>query len=74
MYHEGSILLGGSGTPPAGSRDYEAAVAKSPLVRHELGSTPMSALWAPTLVTVMQHHGIAIAEEAVAALSNSARP
>ncbi|WP_010097926.1 TIGR02679 family protein [Burkholderia ubonensis] len=49
------------------ARDYEAAAANPPPVRHELSSASVSASWDATLATVMQRHGIAIAEEAVAA-------
>ncbi|KVV42648.1 TIGR02679 family protein [Burkholderia ubonensis] len=49
------------------ARDYEAAAANPSPVRHELSSASVSASWDATLATVMQRHGIAIAEEAVAA-------
>ena len=50
------------------TQDYEAAVANSPPVTHELSGTSVSASWDESLAAVMQHHGIAIAEEAVAAV------
>jgi uncharacterized protein (TIGR02679 family) len=48
------------------ARDYEAAATSAPPVRHELSGACVSASWDGTLAPVMQRHGIAIAEEAVA--------
>lgn len=47
-------------------RDYEAAATIAPPVRHELSGACVPASWDETLATVMQCHGIAIAEETVA--------
>lgn len=49
------------------AQDYEAAAATSPPVKHKLSGAWVSASWDGTLANVMQRHGIAIAEEAVAA-------
>lgn len=47
--------------------DYEAAVTNGPHMRHELSGTCAAASWDLAVMPAMQRHGIAIAEEAVAA-------
>ena len=50
-----------------GAKDYEVAVTNAPHARHDLSSACVAALWDEALMLAMQSHGIAIAEEAVAA-------
>ncbi|PMS23962.1 TIGR02679 family protein [Trinickia dabaoshanensis] len=50
------------------THDYKAAVTNSPPVTHELSGASVSASWDESLADVMQSHGIAIAEEAMAAV------
>lgn len=47
--------------------DYEAAVANAPHTRHDLADSSIVASWDAALAPAMQRHGLAIAEEAVAA-------
>jgi uncharacterized protein (TIGR02679 family) len=49
------------------TKDYEAAVTNAPHTRHELSGSPVAASWDVALMLAMQRHGIAIAEESVAA-------
>jgi uncharacterized protein (TIGR02679 family) len=49
------------------AKDYEAAVINAPHTRHDLSGACVAASWDVALMLAMQHHGIAIAEEAVAA-------
>ena len=49
------------------TKDYEAAVTNAPHTRHELSGSPVAASWDAALMLAMQRHGIAIAEESVAA-------
>nr|WP_247543209.1 TIGR02679 family protein [Ralstonia solanacearum] len=48
------------------SLDYEAAIQKDSPLRHPLNGASVPASWDETLTAAMHHHGIAIAEEAVA--------
>jgi uncharacterized protein (TIGR02679 family) len=48
------------------AQDYEVAVTNAPSLRHELSGVPAIASWDEALAPMMQQHGIAIAEEAVA--------
>ncbi|MFW7267015.1 TIGR02679 family protein [Gluconacetobacter sp. Hr-1-5] len=48
--------------------DYEAAVCAAPGWRHDLGPGTIGAAWDPLLAPAMRRHGVAIAEEAVAAV------
>lgn len=50
-----------------GAKDYEVAVTNAPHARHDLSGACVAALWDEALMLAMQSHGIAIAEEAVAA-------
>ncbi len=50
-----------------GAKDYEVAVANAPHTRHNLSGVCVAASWDLALMPAMQRHGIAIAEEAVAA-------
>lgn len=50
-----------------GVNDYEVAVANAPPARHDLSGICVAASWDPALMLTMQRHGIAIAEESVAA-------
>jgi uncharacterized protein (TIGR02679 family) len=50
-----------------GAKDYEVAVTNAPHARHDLSGVCVAALWDEALMLAMQSHGIAIAEEAVAA-------
>jgi uncharacterized protein (TIGR02679 family) len=50
-----------------GAKDYEVAVTNAPHMRHDLSGACVAASWDPALMLAMQHHGIAIAEESVAA-------
>jgi len=50
-----------------GAKDYEVAVTNAPHARHDLSGPCVAALWDEALMLAMQSHGIAIAEEAVAA-------
>ena len=47
--------------------DYEAAVASAPHTRRDLAGAGVVACWDAALAAAMQRHGLAIAEEAVAA-------
>jgi uncharacterized protein (TIGR02679 family) len=47
--------------------DYVTAVAGAPHTRRDLGDVCIAASWDAALAPSMQHHGLAIAEEAVAA-------
>ena len=49
------------------AEDYEVAVTNGPHTRHDLSGACVAASWDVTLMLAMQRHGIAIAEEAVAA-------
>jgi uncharacterized protein (TIGR02679 family) len=49
------------------TEDYEAAVANAPHTRHNLSGSSVAALWDGALMAAMERHGIAIAEESVAA-------
>lgn len=49
------------------AKDYEVAVTNAPHTRHNLSGACVAASWDPALMLAMQHHGIAIAEESVAA-------
>ncbi len=49
-----------------GGADYLAAVAAAPLPGFALQGVSMAACWDPALMPLMQQHGIAIAEEALA--------
>ena len=46
--------------------DYEAAVQAAPHAQSKLSDTSVTALWDPQLAPAMRHHGLAIAEEALA--------
>lgn len=48
------------------TRDYEAAVQATPPRLRDLTASDLTATWDPQLVPAMCHHGLAIAEEAVA--------
>lgn len=50
-----------------GARDYEAAAAVAPHTRRTLDGTRITAHWDASLAPAMQQHGLAIAEEALAA-------
>jgi len=50
-----------------GTADYQAAVASLPQVDHRLTGKPVAAAWDAALAPAMQAHGLAIAEEALAA-------
>lgn len=50
-----------------GASDYAAAAANSPHTRRNLADACITASWDAALVPAMQHHGLAIAEEAVSA-------
>ena len=47
--------------------DYEAAALGASHSRRDLADAPVAASWDGALATAMQHHGLSIAEEAVAA-------
>jgi uncharacterized protein (TIGR02679 family) len=49
------------------TEDYEVAVANAPHARHNLSGSSVAALWDGALMAAMERHGIAIAEESVAA-------
>jgi uncharacterized protein (TIGR02679 family) len=49
------------------TKDYEAAVTNAPHARHDLSGPSVAASWDAALMSAMQRHGIAIAEESVAA-------
>jgi uncharacterized protein (TIGR02679 family) len=50
-----------------GAVDYQAAVGSSAHAQHRLTGTPVAAAWDAALAPAMQAHGLAIAEEALAA-------
>ena len=50
-----------------GALDYEAAAASAAHSRRDLADAPVAASWDSALAPAMQRHGLAIAEEAVAA-------
>ena len=50
-----------------GALDYQAAVGRSAHAQHRLTGTPVAAAWDAALAPAMQAHGLAIAEEALAA-------
>jgi len=50
------------------ARDYEAAATDAPHTRRDLDGAGATASWDDALAPAMQRHGVAIAEEAVAAL------
>ncbi len=50
-----------------GALDYEAAVVRASHSRRDLADAPVAASWDRALAAAMQRHGLAIAEEAVAA-------
>ena len=50
------------------ARDYEAAVTDAPQARHDLDGAGATASWDDALAPAMRRHGVAIAEEGVAAL------
>ena len=58
------------------ARDYEAAATDAPQARHALNVTGVEAAWDDALAPAMRRHGVAIAEEAVAAslLEDLGRP
>jgi uncharacterized protein (TIGR02679 family) len=49
------------------AKDYEVAATNAPHTRHDLSGACVAASWDVALMLAMQRHGIAIAEEAVAA-------
>jgi len=67
--HIGNQVMGALHAHPwrFSAQDYEGAAANSPAVKHRLSGARVAAAWDGTLADVMQRHGIAIAEEAVAA-------
>ena len=50
-----------------GAPDYQSAVADTAHADHRLAGTPVAAAWDAALAPTMQAHGLAIAEEALAA-------
>lgn len=68
--HIGNRVMEEHGARPwrFGTRDYLTASATAPTPGHALRGPPADANWDADLATAMQAHGLAIAEEALAAL------